>query len=283
MNYKKTIIALAVVSSIASINVAAAPRANELTSQNTLASVGFRPTQNNAGSNNAEQVVVSGDLTTGSTLTLTDVKFTDKDNDLLSLNKMEPNVEWYLVDNEGADLTGLTASKTGLSFDIPASAAGKKIMLKYVIRTATGKPDEAFTPSVVFINKATSGVGGDGADNGEIVSKLKSIEITVKHPAGNPTNELNGTTDVNTPVVGSTLEASLECATTTPTEECDTSKYTFQWQIADSGTTNFTNIENATMHQYEVKPEQQDKLFRVHVTPATSLKTESAIKKNKRN
>lgn len=283
MNYKKTIIALAVVSSITSINVSAAPRANELTSQHTLASVGFRPTQDNTGSNNAEQVVIEGDLTTGSTLLLKDVKFTDKDNDLLSLNKMEPNIEWYLVDNEGTDLTGLTPSKTGLSFDIPASAAGKKIMLKYVIRTATGKPDEAFTPSVVFINKATSGVGGDGSENGVIVSKLKSIKITVNHPTGIPSIELNDTEDAATPVVGSTLEASLECATTTPTEECDTSKYTFQWQIADSGTTNFTNIANATKHQYEVQPKQQDKLFRVHVTPATSLKTESAIKKNKRN
>ncbi|EON88569.1 ZirU family protein [Plesiomonas shigelloides] len=283
MKYKKTIIALAVVSSIASINVSAAPRANELTSQKTLASVGFRPTQNNAGSNNAKQVVIEGDLTTGSTLLLKDVNFTDKDYDLLSINKMEPNIEWYLVDNEGADLTGLAPSKTGSSFVIPASAAGKKIMLKYVIRTDTGKPDEAFTPSVVFINKATSGVGGDGADNGEIVSKLKSIAITVNHPAGIPSIELNDTDDANTPVVGSTLEASLICATTTPTEECDTSKYTFQWQIADNGTNNFTDIQDAKSHQYTVEPKQQNKLFRVHVKPAVSAKNEIASKKNKRN
>lgn len=286
MNYKKTIIALAVVSSIASINVAAAPRANELTSQNTLASVGFRPTQNNAGSD-AEQVVITGDLVAGSSLLLTDVNITDKDGDSISINKMEPNIEWYLVDSEGANLDNLNPSGTGSKFDIPASAAGKKIMLKYVIRTATGTPDEAHKPNVVFIKKSTSGVGGGGAENGEIVDKLKAISITVENPPGTPSKELNNADNPETPVVGSTLVASLECATTA-LDECDTSKYTFQWQIADNTGTasrNFADITNATNHQYTVEPNQQDKLFRVHVKPKaiTTLKNEPAIKKNKRN
>lgn len=75
-----------------------------------------------------QKVDVSGELTTGSILHLDNVFFTDKDNDLLDLNKMNntDDIKWYLVDNDAADPSGAPAA-TGTSFTIPADAGGKKL------------------------------------------------------------------------------------------------------------------------------------------------------------
>lgn len=71
---------------------------------------------------------MTGELTTGSTLQLDNVFFTDKENDPLALNKMNnaDDIKWYLVDDEAADPSG-TPAATGTAFTIPADAGGKKL------------------------------------------------------------------------------------------------------------------------------------------------------------
>lgn len=158
--------------------------------------------------------------------------------------------------------------------------AVKKIKIVYRIKTATGTPDSAFLPATVLLTSASSGVSGDSAADGTISNKLRSVTINVVNESGKPTDELNGTNDANTPVVGGTLEAVLECAATAAAE-CEVSNYNFTWQMADAGTPDkFTDLNNtnAEKHKYIIKGTEQNKLFRVHVTP----KTTKATPENKR-
>lgn len=224
-----------------------------MASSATPASVGHRPTPVVKAE---KKLAVSGELTTGSTLQITDVFIEDKDGDVLSLDKMNTadDIKWYLVDNEAADPSGTPA--------------------------ATGTPDSAFLPATVLLTSASSGVGGDSAADGTISNKLRSVAINVVNESGKPTDELNGTNDANTPVVGGTLEAVLECATTAAAE-CEVSKYNFTWQMADAASPDtFTDLNNtnAEKHKYIIKGTEQNKLFRVHVTP----KTTKATPENKR-
>lgn len=249
-----------------------------MASSATPASVGHRPTPVVKAE---KKLAVSGELTTGSALQITDVFIEDKDGDVLSLDKMNTadDIKWYLVDNEAADPSG-TPAATGTAFTIPADAGGKKIKVVYRIKTATGTPDSAFLPATVLLTSASSGVGGGSAADGTISNKLRSVAINVVNESGKPTDELNGTNDANTPVVGGTLEAVLECATTAAAE-CEVSKYNFTWQMADAASPDtFTDLNNtnAEKHKYIIKGTEQNKLFRVHVTP----KTTKATPENKR-
>ncbi len=248
-----------------------------MASSATLASVGHRP----VATTNAKKIDVSGELTTGSTLKITDVFIEDQDGDVLSLDKMNnaDDIKWYLVDNEATDPSGAPAA-TGTTFTIPADAGGKKIKIVYRIKTATGTPDSAFLPATVLLTSASSGVSGDFAADGTISNKLRSVTIKVVNENNKPTLELNGTNDPNTPVVGGTLEAVLECATTAAAE-CEVSNYNFIWQVADAATPDTfseLNNTNAEKHKYIIKGIEQNKLFRVHVTP----KTTKAMPENKR-
>lgn len=243
-----------------------------MASSATPASVGHRP----VATTDAKKIEVTGELTTGSTLQLDNVFFTDKENDPLALNKMNnaDDIKWYLVDNEAADPSG-TPAATGRTFTIPADAGGKKIKIVYRIKTETGMPDSAFLPTTVLLTSSTSGVGGDSAADGTISNKLRSVTINVVNESGKPTDELNGTNDANTPVVGGTLEAALECATTAAAE-CEVSNYNFTWQMADAATPDtFTDLNNtnAEKHKYIIKGTEQNKIFRVHVTPKTAKTT----------
>ncbi len=243
----------------------------------TPASVGHRP----VATANAKKLAVSGELMTGSTLQIADIFIGDEDGDVLSLDKMNniDDIKWYLVDNEATDPSG-TPTATGTAFTIPADAGGKKIKIVYRIKTATGTPDSAFLPTTVLLTSASSGVGGDSATDGTISNKLRSVTIKVVNENNKPTPELNGTNDPNTPVVGGTLEAVLECATTAAAE-CEASNYNFTWQMADAATPdqfNELNNTNAEKHKYIIKGTEQNKLFRVHVTP----KTTKATPENKR-
>ncbi|MBA3138616.1 hypothetical protein CB008_013180 [Salmonella enterica] len=272
MYFKKSLLALAICTSVVSVEAVANTRANDMASSATPASVGHRP----VATTDAKKVDVSGELTTGSILHLDNVFFTDKDNDLLDLNKMNntDDIKWYLVDNDAADPSGAPAA-TGTSFTIPADAGGKKIKIVYRIKTATGTPDSAFLPETVLLTSASSGVGGDSAADGTISNKLRSVTINVVNESGKPTDELNGTNDVNTPVVGGTLEAVLQCATTA-SAECKVSNYNFTWQMADATTPDtFTELNNthSEPHKYVIKGTEQNKLFRVHVTPKNTKVT----------
>ncbi|EBY5610535.1 hypothetical protein P8G36_002966 [Salmonella enterica] len=277
MYFKKSLLALAICASVVSVEAVANIRANDMASSATPASVGHRP----VATTNAKKIEVSGELTTGSTLQIADVFIEDEDGDPLSLDKMNnaDDIKWYLVDNEAADPSG-TPAATGTAFTIPADAGGKKIKIVYRIKTATGTPDSAFLPATVLLTSASSGVSGDSAADGTISNKLRSVTINVVNESGKPTDELNGTNDASTPVVGGTLEAVLECAATAAAE-CEVSNYNFTWQMADAGTPDkFTDLNNtnAEKHKYIIKGTEQNKLFRVHVTP----KTTKATPENKR-
>ncbi|ECG8259820.1 hypothetical protein FO131_12390 [Salmonella bongori] len=272
MYFKRSLLALAICASVISVDVAANPRANDMASSATPASVGHRP----VATKEAKKVQVSGELTTGSALQINNVFIVDDDKDVLSLDKMNnaDDIKWYLVDND-AEVPSGTPAATGTSFIIPADAGGKKIKLVYRIKTATGTPDSAFLPETVLLTSTTSGVSGDLAADGTIANKLRSVTINVVNESGKPTDKLNGTNDANTPVVGGTLEAVLECATTAAAE-CEVSNYNFTWQMADAGTpTAFTDLNNtnAEKHKYIIKGTEQNKLFRVHVTPKTTKVT----------
>ncbi|EKS6154162.1 hypothetical protein QCB07_002277 [Salmonella enterica] len=271
MRIQKTALAAALgLTVIFSGTSAAKPRANSLISSETLASVGFRPVDTAA----VKKMDISGDLTTGSTLEITNIHITDKDNDLLSLDKTVASpdkIKWYLVDNDADTPSGSPAAE-GLTFTIPGNAGGKKIKVVYRIVTATGIPDTAHALNTVLLTTTSSGVGGDQAANGTISNKIKSVTIRVNN-LSTPTMDENGTTDADTPVTGGTLEAVLACATTTPTADCAVDKYDFQWQIADAATPGtFTDLVNshAAPDKYTLKGTDQNKIFRINVTPKTT-------------
>lgn len=291
---KKTLLAVAISATLFSLEASANnnTRANGATSAPTAEpSVGHRPVQNNRDSTTAAQVEVTGELTTGATLTLTGVNFSDNEKDVLDLDKMvasKDKIQWYLVSSDTEDPSGAPAGQ-GKKFIIPAGAAGKKIKVVYRIMTADGSlPDAAFLPSTVLLNTATSGVtapGGTDTD-GTISARLAGVTIKVN---GTPSDELNGTTTAGTPIVGSTMEAVLECAVGS---DCDTPEeankaYTFRWQMADFTTPDvFTDIPDtdpeATSMTYTVKGTQQNKLFQVVVTPKPTKADAPAAKAKRR-
>lgn len=269
MRFKKSILALGICATFFSLNTMANTRANDMVSPATSASVGHRP----VATTSTKKLEVSGDLTTGSILHIDNVIFTDVENDTLDLNKMNntEDIKWYVV-NSDSDTPSGTPAGTGTAFTIPGDAGGKKIKVVYRIKTGSGNPDSAFLPSTVLLTTASSGVGGDSAIDGTISNKLKSVKINILNESGKPTDELNGTDVAGTPVVGGTLEAILECAASSAAD-CDVSKYNYTWQIADaSAPNNFTDLNNthAEPNKYIVKGTEQNKLFRVNVTPKST-------------
>lgn len=286
---KKTLLAVAISATLFSLEVSANnnTRANGATSAPTAqASVGHRPVQDNRDSTTAAQAVVTGELTTGATLTLNDVVFTDNEKDALDLDKMVAStdkIKWYLVSSDAEVPSGAPAGQ-GKEFIIPANAAGKKIKVVYRIMTADGSlPDAAFLPSTVLLNTATSGVTAPGGGNtdGTISARLAGVTIKVN---GTPSDELNGTITAGTPIVGSTMEAELTCAVASDCAAPET-KYDFQWQMDDAvNPTGFTNLTDAdaTSMTYTVKGNQQNKLFQVVVTPKTTKADAPASKAKRR-
>ncbi|EMK7037467.1 hypothetical protein V9U04_004888 [Salmonella enterica subsp. enterica] len=273
-------------------------RANGATSAPTAeASVGHRPVATPVGGKDLE---VSGTLITGDTLTINKFFITDADGNGEGTDKKEanlaktlagtpgssgvtpvPGVKWELV--KGGNTTALTANPDN-SLTIPAEAAGGKIKVTYTVHTATGKPDVAHQSTSIILTPANSGAGlaPDGNIDGTVSARLAGVTIKVN---GTPTNELNGTTTAGTPIVGSTIEAELTCAVASYCANPET-KYDFQWQMADFTTPDvFTDIPDtdpeATSMTYTVKGDQQNKLFKVVVTPKTT-KADAPVSKAKR-
>ncbi|EBY5691696.1 hypothetical protein D5C20_18750 [Salmonella enterica subsp. enterica serovar Enteritidis] len=297
---KRTLLAVAISATLFSLEASANNnvRANSATSAATPASVGHRPVQLNRSSDGINdthrQATVTGELTTGATLTLTGVEFSDNEKDDLDIDKMvasTENIKWYLVNAKNEVPSGNPAGE-GKTFKIPADAAGKKIKVVYRIMTVDGsRPDAAFMPSTVLLNTATSGVTapGGGDSDGTISAKLAAVNIKVTNLNGAPNDSLNGvphdTPDKeNIPVVGGTLTAELTCAVQS---DCDTPEeaknaYTFQWQMADAGTTSFSNIPGATDISHVVTGTQQNKLFQVVVIPKTTKADAPATKAKRR-
>lgn len=264
MRFKTTFLAISIFS-IYLTEVQAYSRSGSVLSESTPISVGHRP----EATADVEKLTVTGSLTTGDKLTITNFGMSDKDGDLLDLDRTIQSVKWFLVDNDSSALPP-KPDGTGDAFVIPASATGKRIKVEYLIMTGenVSNPDRAKDTTRVLLTAGTSGVSGGQADTGIITGKLTSVTIQVNKT---PTMDENGTDIVGTPIVGSTLTATLICDSAVNASECDTSNYDFKCQIAESGTDSFVDMApvGSTPFQHQVQGNQQNKLFRVLVSPKT--------------
>ncbi|TBM09580.1 hypothetical protein EYY86_20475 [Hafnia paralvei] len=287
MKFNYSLISAAIITATLSFPASASVRANDALSSATPASVGHRPVQaENAG----KKLSVTGNLTTGSTLEITGIEFSDSENDTLSLDKMvssSDKIKWYLVDSDTDTPSGAPAAE-GKTFTIPGTASGKKIKVVYRIMTDDKSvPDAAFLPSTVLLTTSTSGVGGDNATNGTISSKLKSIAIKVNYTTTGsgqaPNDDVNGTAVAGTPVVGSTLEAELTCSADAAAD-CEIAKYDFTWQMKEDGASDdtYADISGQNTYQYTLIGTDQNKIFRVQATPKTTKNSDEPVQKTKR-
>lgn len=265
MHIRKILLTISILS-LYSAEALANYRTNSVLSDSTLVTVGHRP----EATTDIKKLTISGSLTTGETLTITDIGMTDVDGDLLARDRTMQSVKWYVIDNESSPLPA-KADGTGATFTIPAGAIGKKVKVEYQIMTdeKLTNPDEAKEKTLVLLTTATSGVTGGQADTGIITGKLTSVSIQVNET---PTVEENGTDIAGTPIVGSTLTATLTCDASAEASACDVSNYDFQWQIAEAGTDAFVDMApvGGVPSQHQVQGNQQNKLFRVIVSPKTS-------------
>ncbi|MFU1868055.1 ZirU family protein [Citrobacter portucalensis] len=259
---KKIFLTISILS-MCSVEVLANSRTNSVLSDSTLPSVGHRPEP----TSDIKKLTISGSLTTGETLTITDIGMTDVDGDLLAMERTTQSVKWYLVDNDASPLPEKPDGSGG-KFTIPSGAAGKKIKVEYQIMTDENStnPDQANEKNQVLLTTATSGVTGGQADTGLIIGKIATVRIQVNKT---PTIDENGTDIAGTPIVGSILTAILTCDASVDASACDISNYDFQWQIAEAGTDNFVDMISVggVPSQHQVQGSQQNKLFRVMVSP----------------
>ncbi|EDY2871500.1 hypothetical protein LE631_004067 [Salmonella enterica] len=262
MRFKTTFIAISIFC-IYLTEVKAYSLSGSVLSESTPILVGHRP----EATADVKKLAITGSLTVGDTLTITNFGMSDIDGDLLDLDRTIQSVKWYLVENDSSPLP-TKPDGTGASFVIAASATGKKVKVEYLIMTGenVSNPDRAKDTTRVLLTAETSGVTGGQADTGIISGKLTSVSIKVNKT---PTIDDNGTDIDGTPIVGSTLTATLICDSSVIASECDTSNYDFQWQIAESGTDSFVDMTpvGATPFQHQVQGNQQNKLFRVTVKP----------------
>lgn len=248
---------------ICSAEVLANSLSNSVLSGSTLVSVGHRP----KATAEVKKMSITGSLITGETLTITDIGMTDKDGDLLAIDRTMQSVKWYLVDNDSSPLPA-KPDGTGAKFTIPSGATGKKVKVEYQIMTDENltKPDQAKDKTQVLLTTATSGVTGGQADTGVITGKLTSVSIQVNKI---PNIDDNGTDIAGTPIVSSILTVTLTCDASVDASACDVSNYDFQWQIAEAGTDAFSDMTpvGTSPSQHQVQGNQQNKLFRVLVSP----------------
>lgn len=283
---KKTLLAVAVSATLFTFDVSANTnaRANSATSEATSASVGHRPV---AAVKDGKNLLVSGSLMTGETLTIEKFFITDadgdgegKDGDEANLAKTIADVKWVLV--RGTDRKDLAANKAEIT--IPADAAGGQIEVTYTVRTLTGTPDAAILPTSIILTPGNSGVTG-GID-GTITANLASVSIEVEYaadgqPGAAPSDAVNGTDVQGTPVVGSTLKANVQCYSGGIAGECDSSQtFSYRWTMSDSANGPF-NTDVGTGQTHQVTGTQQGKFFKVEVTPVTT-KSDAPAQKTKR-
>ncbi|EDK4890743.1 hypothetical protein GG882_16045 [Salmonella enterica] len=227
----------------------------------TPASVGHKPVASG-------DVTATGALGPGQTVTVTDFGFTDIDGDLIDATETMKTVQWYILETDGVTKTNLGAAGVD-SATIPVNATGKKLGLKYTIKTLTGLPNEAHTETDIILTSSNGGgVTGGGAD-GELGrgAAVDPTAVTVTFTS-TTTDEINGTTNM-VPVAGvTTLTADLTCVAGT---SCDDSDFTYQWKVADAATPGtLTNVAGATNKTYTLDKTDQNKVFVVDVNVKTA-------------
>ena len=226
----------------------------------TPASVGHRPIATG-------NISASGALGPGQTITVSGFGITDTDGDLVDVSETMKTVQWYLL--EGATKTDL-GSQGSATAALPADAAGKKLGIKYTVRTLTGIPKDAHAETDIILTIANGGgVTGGGAD-GELGrgAAVDPTAVAVTFTAA-PTDEHNGTTSA-VPIAGVTsLTADLTCVVGTSCEEAD---FTYQWKVADAATPGtLTDITGATGKVYNLSKTDQNKIFVVDVNVKSTV------------
>lgn len=220
----------------------------------TPASVGHRPIATG-------NITANGALGPGQTITVSAFGITDTDGDLINFAETLKTAQWYILD--GATKTDL-GSMGDDSVTLPADSAGKKLGLKYTVKTLTGTPRDAFQETDMLVTTATGGGVTGGGSDGEIGrgAAQNPTAVTVAFNSA-PTNEINGTTSV-VPVAGVTvLTADLTCVAGTSCEEAD---FTYQWKVADAATPGtLTDVAGATGKTYTLDKTDQNKVFVVDV------------------
>ncbi|POT23932.1 hypothetical protein C3433_26480 [Citrobacter freundii] len=223
----------------------------------TPPSVGHRPVATG-------MVTASGALGPGQTITVSDFGLTDQDGDLIDTAETMKTVQWYIDDAGTKTDLGSAGSATAT---LPADAAGKKLGLKYTVKTLTGTPNTAHAEQDIILTTTNGGGITGGGAGGEIgrgaAVEPTSVAVTF---TSTTTNELNGTTSV-VPVAGvTTLTAGLTCVAGT---SCEDSDFTYQWKMADAATpTQLSDISGATGKTYTLDKKDQNKVFVVDVSVA---------------
>lgn len=286
--FKKTLIAVTVTAAFFSFEAAAnaTTRANSAESAVTAASVGHRPV---AAIKDGKNLIVSGKLVTGEKLTINKIFITDADGDTGDTSNSPDEAsltntitKWYLVKDGAADVELTDSDNNHNTMTIPAEATGGKIKVVYTVTTATGTPSVAKDATEVTLTPTNSDVTSPGGSvDGTVSAQLSSVTIRVTNVTA-PTPDINGDgVTADTPVVGATLEAILDCAADT---SCDVAQYKFKWSMADANTTNFTEIKPSSteVHKHIIQGNQQNKIFKVEVIPAGSSKADAPAAKVKR-
>lgn len=226
----------------------------------TPASVGHKPVASG-------KVTVTGALGPGQTVTVKDFGFTDIDGDVIDATETLKTVQWYIMDGTTKTDLGAAGSETAA---IPTDATGKKLGLKYTIKTLTGSPNTAHAETDIILTVSNGGgVTGGGAD-GEL-GRGAAVDPTAVAVAftATPTDEINGTTTA-TPIAGVTvLTADLTCVAGTSCEDGD---FTYQWKVADAATpTVLTDVAGATNKTYTLAKTDQNKVFVVDVNVKSTV------------
>lgn len=230
----------------------------------TPPSVGFKPIA-------TQSVTATGALGPNETISLSDFGLTDADGDLLDATETMKTVQWYIMDGSSKTDLGMQGDS---AITIPADAAGKKLGLKYTVKTLTGTPNTAHEETDIILTVANGGGITGGGSGGEIGRGLAvdpdSVTVTF---TSSPTLIQNGIEGTNSaPIVGVTeLSAELVCVAGT---SCDESDFIYTWLMGDAGetdTSKFTPVAlDGNGKTYTPKTTEQNKAFAVDVKAKTA-------------
>lgn len=225
-----------------------------IVSSATPASVGHRPIATGS-------ITASGALGPGQTITVSDFGITDTDGDLIDFAETLKTAQWYIQDGTTKTDLGSAGDK---SVTLPMDSVGKKLGLKYTVKTLAGSPKDAFEETDIILSTTNGGGVTGGGSDGEIGRGAAQDPTAVAIAFTSTTSDdINGTTSV-VPVAGVTvLTADLTCVAGTSCEEGD---FTYQWKVADAATPGTLNeVVGATGKTYTLDKTDQNKVFVVDV------------------
>lgn len=227
----------------------------------------------------------------GQTLRIDKLFYTDKDGDGIDnttgkgesvLDKSE--IKWFLINKNvnNPDLSG-TPSHSGTQFEIPKNASQSVIWITYKVAASAGHPYQAFSTHKIKLTSKIKGL--EGGTDGIITNRASNVSIIINNPGDkNPSNELNGTDSINSPIVGATLstKCSFKDDKKSTASNCDSEGYSFQWFSANELNGIYTKIDNASNSTYTIPSDQQNLYFKVELTPLTinDSKTPPVVVKN---